>query len=472
MAKKKILIPYIVFMVVFIAYLFTANLIVENVHSDEQKLSAIKFSSIPSNQQPTVSVDCVYSGGVTEDFFVSGWAFCETSNDNSSKEINVVLKDINSDNAYISRANAQRREDVYGVFRDIKNIYGVMNGVYSKFPTYTMPTGVYEIFINVVENATDYGIVSTNRFFKKTAFNFYEVDSQGNDIIQPENEEVTKTELVDITVEQKEPAGNSWIDSVTRTSDSTISISGWASYSAETNASQTIYIGLTDSSGFTTFYSTVPVERQDVATAFSDSSYASCGFSADIIIGDVSESYTITLAAGVDGKYYPIIANGVTSYSEETTPAEAESDSTIETETTQLQDIVITDIETQAQGQAWVDVLEVCDDGVDISGWGTLSPEANEQQVLYVGLTDSAGNVKYYLTEKVERKDVAESFNDPSYINCGYHVNISGIDSAEKYTVSVVAFAGEKYYNLSMNGETSFPQSSEEATAEAESIDN
>lgn len=165
---------YIIFMFLFILYLFKADRIMLHYFGDSSnKLETIDFTSIKSNSEVNSNVDMAeYIGGLFNKVYFQGWAYCETGEDNPEKQINLIFKSLNSDLAYIVRSAAQTRHDVYATFKDTKQIYNELNGIETQFSTIPMKNGKYQLFVNVIENSSNYGIGDTGLIFVKDDTSF------------------------------------------------------------------------------------------------------------------------------------------------------------------------------------------------------------------------------------------------------------------------------------------------------------
>lgn len=175
MVTKKHKVFYIIFILLFILYLARANDIVLNF--EKIKPEEINFNDLQSNSEVYFSLDsCEYLGGILEKVYFQGWAYCETDNDNAGKKINLIFKSVDSDLCYRVENFASTRDDVYGVFRDEMRIYNSMNGVESQFSTIDIKQGVYEYYVEVIENEYNYGIKSTGLKLCKTSKEFKFID--------------------------------------------------------------------------------------------------------------------------------------------------------------------------------------------------------------------------------------------------------------------------------------------------------
>lgn len=165
--SKKIL--YCCGLLIFVVYLLLANDIILLFDQDD-KVKQIPFSDLQSNTEAYVSLDsCENMGGLLEKVYFQGWAFCETAYDNANKKISIVLKRADSSNCYVVETQPQLRPDVYGVYRDSKEIWNGMTGVECQFSTVKMKTGTYNLYIYVWENEHSYGLYDTQIQYRKDA---------------------------------------------------------------------------------------------------------------------------------------------------------------------------------------------------------------------------------------------------------------------------------------------------------------
>ncbi|MCH5207662.1 MAG: hypothetical protein J1F04_02160 [Oscillospiraceae bacterium] len=165
---KKILTPkiiiYCVCMLLVIIYLFAANDLVLVFGNEESPISQIKFSDLQETVEPTFDgLWLSYLGGIKEEVYVQANAYCDVKL-SEGRKINIVFKnyDIDDDIGYICYNEAQQ----YG---------SIKRAAYAQFSTYMIPKGDYEVYLNVVDNEEIYGVVDTDRIFRKTENDFYEI---------------------------------------------------------------------------------------------------------------------------------------------------------------------------------------------------------------------------------------------------------------------------------------------------------
>lgn len=156
-------------LLVFAVYLFLANDIILLFDHDD-KIAQRSFDELQSNTEAYVSLDnCENLGGLLEKVYFQGWAFCETSYDNTDKKISLVFKKADSSKCYVIETQPQLRPDVYGVYRDSKEIWNGMTGVECQFSTVKMKEGLYDMYVYVWENEHSYGLYDSQIQFRKDA---------------------------------------------------------------------------------------------------------------------------------------------------------------------------------------------------------------------------------------------------------------------------------------------------------------
>jgi hypothetical protein len=167
MVNKKIL--YCGVLLIFIIYLFKANDIILAFDNDD-KVTKMSFAEILSNTEAYVNVDnCENIGGILEKVYFQGWAFCETLYDNSDKKISLIFKETDGDKCYVIQTMPQSRPDVYGVYRESKDIWNDMTGIECQFSTVKIKEGIYDFYVYVQENEYNYGIYDTQIKYIKDA---------------------------------------------------------------------------------------------------------------------------------------------------------------------------------------------------------------------------------------------------------------------------------------------------------------
>lgn len=176
MSNKKIL--YIFFLILFISGLISLNYIV-TFFSGEQQLRSVDLS----NYKVSDEVHYYFErnevlGGLFEKNYIQLWAFCETNFDNSHKQIDLIFESTSGKKAYAISSTGQLRHDVYSAFKDQLNIYNSLNGAEYNFATFSMKQGQYKLYIAVIENDTNFGIVDTGMVFEKDASGLHQLAAE------------------------------------------------------------------------------------------------------------------------------------------------------------------------------------------------------------------------------------------------------------------------------------------------------
>jgi len=279
-------------MLLFLAYLLSINGIISRFVLPKNSFKRVDMNEIQSNTTPVYAVNHIeYIGGAYQFIYVQGWAFCETEGNNADKQINIVLKDTYSDKAYsysLDRDIPQYRPDVRGHFKGTKKVYGDDHGLEAKIAVFNLPNSIYELYIHVIENKTNYGITSTGQYYEKTNddFVFYDFTREAEVPLELTN---TSSGVGNIDVVEKTENG--------------LRVCGWASYSQETNETQKIYVRISLPDQPPVYYSTKQVYRPDVVSAF-DESYANTGFECLLKLKKPDENYMIALVAGIGDQFY------------------------------------------------------------------------------------------------------------------------------------------------------------------------
>lgn len=169
MNKKTV---YVIALFLFAFYLIFANQIILFFHKD-MRTREVNLEDYNSNCEVNYSIDTGEEiGGLLEKCYIQGWAFCETEQDNSEKEISLLFKSVDGNKCYAIDNKAQSRDDVYGVFREQKKIYSALNGLECQFSTINFKEGEYELFLYVWENESSYGLIETGMYYKKNKDKF------------------------------------------------------------------------------------------------------------------------------------------------------------------------------------------------------------------------------------------------------------------------------------------------------------
>lgn len=262
--KKKII--YCFAMIAFVAYLLSANHIMAFFTAEHFRRIPKELDSL-SKDPVFYAVDVIPSIEPTlfEPIELQGWAFCETGEDNGSREVGAIL--FNSERAFSSGGTITYRPDVKEVF---PNAPGSMTGFLVYTSTVLVPDGVYTIGISVRENEKNYGIAETNYVLKKNgknvAINLWDSSEVKNLVVSDVQEDVT------LNIEINRELNN----------EKCVTIQGWAYVTAHDSTKQKVYVLLRYADGSYSIFDTMAMSRPDVAKAFSSELYTMSGFRAHI----------------------------------------------------------------------------------------------------------------------------------------------------------------------------------------------
>ena len=262
--KKKII--YCFAMIVFVAYLLSANHIMAFFTAGHFRRISNEVDSL-SKDPVFCAVDVIPSlePALFEPIEMQGWAFCETEEDNSSREVGLIL--YNNKKAFSSGGTITYRPDVKEVF---PNAPGSMTGFLVYTSTVLVPDGVYKIGVFVRENEKNYGIAETNYVLKKNgknvAISLRDSSEVKNLVVSDVQEDVT------LNIEINRELNN----------EKCVTIQGWAYVTDHDSAKQKVYVLLRYADGSYSIFDTMAMSRPDVAKAFSSELYTMSGFRAHI----------------------------------------------------------------------------------------------------------------------------------------------------------------------------------------------
>ena len=198
--KNKKLKCYLLFIFIFLVIMFTSNTCISYL-IDTQCVNKVELSDYEVGKEIHFNIEKNESlGGLFEKNYTQIWAFCETEHDNVNKRIDLIFKSPSEELAYAVSTSAQLRYDVYSAFSDILNIYNASNGAEYNFATFPMKKGHYQIYVAVVENEYDYGIIDTGWMVEK--------DINGLRLYNPAEEVVVEEDVaIETPVDETEEQG-------------------------------------------------------------------------------------------------------------------------------------------------------------------------------------------------------------------------------------------------------------------------
>lgn len=267
---KKIQIKRLIYLcavIIFIIIIFNANKIISELSG--MSVNEIEFAGIPSKN--VVYYDArkfEEYGNLTETVYFQAWAFCETIQKNNQKKVSLIFK--SDTNCYESKCEIENRVDVYDTFKNVKNIRGKNSGFFSEFSTVSMKSGIYELYIYCWENEENYGLVNTEKLYKKNASGSFSEYIWTSSKVNKDFTDIAQGGL-DSNIDIMEPM-----------EDTLLSISGWAFVNKLNCREQKVYLKITDSNENAIIFNTRSTDRRDVGDANKSPDYNHSGFEACI----------------------------------------------------------------------------------------------------------------------------------------------------------------------------------------------
>ena len=267
LTKKIKLYSYFGILLLFLIYLFSVNNWISLFFGDTV-LQTAKFDAFEKKDPVNFAVDTLdYGNNLKETLTLNGWAFCETDQGNTEKEITLILKA--GDRCYAIHPTVTNRKDITDAYSGSKKITGTNHGFKSTASTVNMKNGLYDLYIYCKENDANYGLIKTGVKLEKngTRLSRYEgVSLQQSSISENVNGKNVQ----------------SVIDSVSLSGAGDLQVNGWAFVEGVDSAKQSVYLHLKYEGGKNATYETEKTTRSDVGKAFGSSQYDNSGFKANI----------------------------------------------------------------------------------------------------------------------------------------------------------------------------------------------
>lgn len=224
------------------------------------------------------------NGGFLQKVHVRGWTFVETEEDNSDREISLILE--NSERCYDIPLAFEKlsRDFVLAAYPELK-FFSADVGFYGEFPAYTIQDGAYDFRVYCRENKSSYGLADTNKQLVKNGTEIYlrAWQSLRTEVNDPLKDSSAKCALDYIIPE-----------------DGIALIGGWAYQPGLDCAEQSVYLSINGAA-----YTTQSNARTDVAEVFKNESYTLSGYRALIPMEDIPEGKSeIRLLVENGGKLY------------------------------------------------------------------------------------------------------------------------------------------------------------------------
>ena len=348
-------------------------------------------------------------GNIAKYLNFRGWALAETEEDSSNRKVELIL--FNKEKQYAISTTLHERE-TYRAFPG-KKIDGKKHGFYGKSSLINLRDGLYDIYINDVENDKNYGLVYTRRYIEKYGQNICisELDKLNTCIntLNTVNSSDIKFDIERIYID-----------------DNYLNISGWA-YLNDIQDNVRVLVGIKDNStDREEFYTASRTVRNGIKKSFENNkANPNKGFSVKIPISDDKRYKISSIVIADKGKYYK------TGFKE------------IDTIKYQQQ-INLNSVQNENAINLYIEKNKKEGNELFIAGWAYLN-NINKTGKIYAGLKDNTGNEIYYTLEQIERNDVIKQYdNNTDLLNSGFY---GFIDLQGTYRLSsIIIEYKDKYY--------------------------
>jgi len=402
MGKNKKIIYYSV-CTLFVLLLLFSNKIIASVINNNVEKSDIDIENLKKNEVYYSTDEIVIKNDLFDSFYIRGWAFCETTFDNSNKEIWVLLA--NDKDKYAHKVNINKRNDVFDVFKRKSGIKDANVGILNTISTVDVKNGVYKIYLYYKENAENYGLVDINQMIKKDGrgISIYNWHSTAQNGIESNKVGYAKCSI-----------DSGFIDD-----NKYLQIKGWTFAEGQSTAEQTVFVRLNYENGKSVTYNTQSYYRYDVGTAFKNIIYDKSGFTA-IIPKDELQDGNIQIDVLVKNgdsiylaeKKYVYVYND---FEESFILREAKERETVNKEI----NIDLNNIKEDSNIKYYVDSCTL-GEFLSIKGWAYISDKNASNTSVYLAITKPDGSTRVFSTAKVSRSDVAKHFNNELYYESGF----------------------------------------------------
>lgn len=177
MKNKKNKVLLILTAILLLYLLLINNIIVSSKNIIIEKIDPQEYL-INDNVVYSISDIYIEENDLSQPIIISGWAFCETLQNNSNKYINVIItNDINAYKSSISKL-AKRADITYEYLKKGKNIQGDNHEFGFFLPTINLKNGIYKIYLEVYENENSNGICYINCLLEKDKYGIRIIDNE------------------------------------------------------------------------------------------------------------------------------------------------------------------------------------------------------------------------------------------------------------------------------------------------------
>lgn len=297
MSKKATIIICAVLVVLLVVWLAASNRIIAAASGAEEPQKVEFRPAEQENKRVYFSLSSItgVGSGLTENYAISMWAFCETKTDNAERSISLFLK--NEDTCYELK-NEKPDNRIWSIgdaFPTLKILHEYI-GFEKDFCFINVPDGVYDVYVGCRENDADYGIYPFT-----IAGNGIQIVKDGADVSMRSWQSV-QTEL---SVTLAEEGGLESNVDATGIQDDTVIVQGWCAQGEAKAENAEVYIRLENESGETRLYTTDAALRliaEGCKGGEADDFYA---FGAKIPAREIADgTWNMTLLLEENGRLY------------------------------------------------------------------------------------------------------------------------------------------------------------------------
>ena len=452
MRPKKSTIFYLIAMGCAAALLLCANLIVSSL--GENRFMPAKTSA------ESLEKDIVFSyvtkpnigSDIMESVFIEGWTFCQTEEDNSDKEIGIILKNDKAEYSYLSKPTTMRKE--------VKTAYGdrargAKHGFIYSVSTVPVSDGTYDILLYCKENEHNYGLAQTQ----------YQLVKHGIQTVI----KIAPSEIVaNLDLTHSFGDAKVCIDNNERLEDGSVYVKGWAFAPGQDSTDQTVYVVLRYENGVQEIYLAQSTYRVDVANHFSDDRYIRAGYTASIPKENLqSDSYSVSVLVQQN--------DGIHTTAEMLKTLQSSSGSELSPAVDDFDLFAIS-----GDGKVHLDNHDLREDGsLFLKGWAFVPGMNTAAQDIYICLRYQDGSSRTFHASSYLRPDVAEHFSDELYGSSGFKAFIPAEYNVPGETEAAVVIVNENGLHTSASAQkfqiprtsAQQPESTPEKAMQAESTE-
>lgn len=260
MRNKKAFFLHGIILAVFCALFFSSTSIVLFFGSKSASFKKGNLENFPAKDAVFFLLNPLSaSEDILESIELTGWAFCRTSSDNSNKNISLLL--VSSSDVYYTTISPINRIDLaISLNESYGDVYGANHLLSYPISTLSVPPGVYDVYLYVWENESNYGLINTKQKYVKDHKRFYQYMPQ---IISS----VDSVESPDIKCSLN-----------TKSDEVSVKFWGWAIQEETDAQTQDVILEFFTESGEKITYETTKQPRYDVGLSFHNDLYNLSGF--------------------------------------------------------------------------------------------------------------------------------------------------------------------------------------------------